>query len=151
MINNKVTLTGNLGHEPEFKTDKNGNEFAVLRLATQDAYVDKETGEIKQKESVWHDVLVFRPSIVQNLKYIKSGVRIEINGTLSYQPLKVTLEGKEVSIQTTSVVAYNMNLAPLVKKNTGEISSEVDNSSEMLSSDKTEVSSDISYMDNPQD
>lgn len=58
--NNSVELLGHLGADPK-SYDKNGKVFIVLNLATSDSYAIEENGETKWKERdpVWHDVLVF--------------------------------------------------------------------------------------------
>lgn len=85
--NCKVELNGVLGNDPKV-IEKDGKTFVVLRIATTDSYPVKD-GEVttwKDKESLWHDVLVFRPAATIVAKTLKKSDVVEINGTLSYRP-----------------------------------------------------------------
>lgn len=84
--NNRVELTGFLGNDPKV-IDKEGKKFVALRLATTDSYKD-DSGQWQDKESVWHDVLVFRPVAVQFAEKLKRGDKVELIGSLAYKPFK---------------------------------------------------------------
>ena len=90
MANNcKIELNGVLGHNAKV-VEKDGKTFVVLRIATTDNYPVEENGKTiwKNKESLWHDVLVFRPYSVTVAKSLKRGDFAEISGSLSYRPFK---------------------------------------------------------------
>ena len=85
--NCKIELNGNLGADAKI-IEKNGKTFVALRVATQDSYPQKEGDKtiwIDSKETLWHDVLVFRPYTVTIAKNLKKGDRVEITGSLSYR------------------------------------------------------------------
>ena len=112
--NNKVELSGFLGTDPKIII-KDGKNFIVLNVATTDSYpvTNEKTGEItwKDKETVWHDVLIFRVTTAQFAKELKKGDRVEVSGTLSYRPFK-DAEGytrKQATIVGTFIekIAYN--------------------------------------------
>lgn len=84
--NNRIELTGFLGNDPKV-IEKEGKKFVALRLATTDSYRD-DSGQWQDKESVWHDVLVFRPLAIQFAEKLKKGDKVEIIGSLFYKPLK---------------------------------------------------------------
>jgi single-strand DNA-binding protein len=84
--NNRVELTGFLGNDPKV-IEKEGKKFVALRLATTDSYKD-DSGQWQDKESVWHDVLVFRPAAVQFAEKLKKGDKVELIGSLSYKSFK---------------------------------------------------------------
>lgn len=84
--NNRVELNGFLGNDPKV-IDKEGKKFVALRLATTDSYKD-DSGQWQDKESVWHDVLVFRPAAVQFAEKLKKGDKVELIGSLSYKSFK---------------------------------------------------------------
>lgn len=113
--NNTVKLIGNLGAEAKVIEGEH-KTFAALRLATTDSYKDKETEEWKDKVSVWHDVIVFAPALIEEVKAYKKGVRLEIDGSLSYREFLVSVDGKEVTKREASVLAHKIQQAPLVKK-----------------------------------
>ncbi len=112
--NNKVELNGFLGSDPK-TINKDGKNFIILNVATTDSYpvADEKTGEIiwKDKETVWHDVLIFRSTTAQFAKELKKGDKVELSGTLSYRPFK-DAEGftrKQATIVGTFIekIAYN--------------------------------------------
>ena len=117
--NNTVKLTGNLGAEAKIIEGEN-KTFAALRLATTDSYKDKETEQWKDKATIWHDVIVFSPTLIQEVKAYKAGVRLEVDGSLSYREFLVSIDGKEVTKREASILAYKIQQAPLVKKEAAE-------------------------------
>ena len=114
-INNTVTLIGNLGAEAEV-IDNGSKPFAAIRLATTDSYKDKEADEWKEREAIWHNVVAFNPLIIEMVRSLKKGARIEVTGALSYRPYKVQLDGREITKQEASVIAHKIEMAPLAKK-----------------------------------
>lgn len=92
MANNcKIELNGFLGADPK-SISKNGKTFIALRIATTDSYPvkDEKTGEMKwkDKESIWHDVLFFRPNAAHFARDLKKGDAVTIAGSLGYKPFK---------------------------------------------------------------
>jgi len=85
-INNKIELEGNLGADPRI-IEKDGKTFVSFSLATTDSYPQEENGKVdwKDKATVWHDVLVFRPIAVSYAKGFSKGDRITLSGAISYQ------------------------------------------------------------------
>lgn len=102
MSNNcTVELKGNLGKDAKLvKSEK--AEFVSLSVATTDFYKDKN-GQWQNKETIWHDVVVFSPNAIVFAKGLKKGDKVHLKGTLSYKPVE-TKEGYSVS--QASVVAY---------------------------------------------
>ncbi len=113
--NNTVKLIGNLGAEAKIIEGEN-KTFAAMRIATTDTYKDKETEEWKDKATIWHDVIVFSPALIEEVKAYKKGARLEIDGSISYREFLVGIDGKEVTKREASVLAHKIQQAPLVKK-----------------------------------
>jgi single-strand DNA-binding protein len=113
-INNTVTLIGNMGSEANI-IETDNTTFAAVSLATTDSYKN-ENGEWQELETLWHDVIAFNPTVIQMLKSLKKGTRLEITGSLSYRPYKVMLEGKEITKKEVSIIARKIEQAPLTKK-----------------------------------
>lgn len=90
-INNKIELNGYLGQDAKSIT-KDGKSFIALRIATTDSYpeVNEKTGEVtwKDKGTIWHDVLVFRPQACHFAKELKKGDAVEITGGIAYKAFK---------------------------------------------------------------
>lgn len=114
-INNTVTLIGNLGAEARvIKTDE--KTFAGLSIATTDSYKD-DSDQWHDKETVWHNVLVFSPSVLEVVKSLKTGTRVKVTGTLSYRPFEVVNgDGEVITKKEASIIAGRVELAPLAKK-----------------------------------
>jgi single stranded DNA-binding protein len=86
-INNRVELHGHLGADPKV-IGKEDKTFLALRVATTDSYPVGQGEEVKWKdrETVWHDVLVFRPATAHFARDLKKGDRVQITGAIAYRP-----------------------------------------------------------------
>lgn len=120
-INNTVTLIGNMGSEADIIETEN-TTFAAVSIATTDSYKD-DNGEWQELATIWHNVLTFNPKLIEVLRNLKKGTRLEITGSLSYRPYKVDTgthdeEGftKIVTKYEASIIARKIELAPLAKK-----------------------------------
>lgn len=87
--NNRVELSGHLGADPKV-IGKDDKTFLVLSLATTDSYPVGQGEDVKWKnrETIWHDVLVFRPATAHFARDLKKGDRVQITGAISYRPFK---------------------------------------------------------------
>lgn len=86
MSNNRVELTGFLGQDAKL-IEQEGKKFVALSIATTDSYKD-DAGQWHDKETIWHNVLVFRPAAIQFAEKLKKGDKVELVGSLSYKPFK---------------------------------------------------------------
>ena len=59
---NKVILIGNLGADPEVRHTQDGAAIVHLRLATNESWRDKNTGEKREKVE-WHRVVIFNENL----------------------------------------------------------------------------------------
>ena len=115
--NNNVELIGILGDDMKVNQTKDGNDFGSARLATKDSWKDKETEEwIEEKESTWHDLLIFSPTAFATFKGLKKGTRVRVLGKIDYKPREVTQDGKTFNIHEASIIVRKVEQAPLVKK-----------------------------------
>ena len=91
MANNRVELLGHLGADPK-KIEKEGKSFIALAVATADAYPVKDGEETTWKErgTVWHDVLIFKPVTMNFARDLKKGDRVQLTGELSYRSFEDT-------------------------------------------------------------
>lgn len=79
---NKVTLIGNLGADTETRTFQNGGKVCNLRIATSEAWKDKNTGE-RQERTEWHQVAIFSEGLVRVAEqYLRKGSKVYIEGKL---------------------------------------------------------------------
>ena len=83
---NKVTLIGNLGKDPEVQTLETGIILAKFSLATSESYKDSEG--VKQTQTEWHNIIVWRSLAEVAGKYLRKGSTIYLEGkikTRSYE------------------------------------------------------------------
>lgn len=78
---NRVTLLGNLGRDPEFRSMPSGDKVCSISLATSEYWRDKKTGE-KKKRTEWHKVTVYGGMVQLAEKYLKKGSRLLVTGCL---------------------------------------------------------------------
>lgn len=78
---NKVILVGHLGADPEMRYLPDGTAVANLRLATSEAWKDKQTGE-KKEATEWHRVVFFGKLAEIAGQYLKKGAQIYAEGAL---------------------------------------------------------------------
>ncbi len=82
---NSVTLTGNVGKDPEIKTfPDTGKTHAVLSLATK-RRTGRRSGE--KETTDWHRVIITDTNLVKNYvePYIAKGAMISVTGELTYE------------------------------------------------------------------
>ena len=103
---NKVTLIGHLGADPEVRRLENGVAVAKIRIATNENYKDKTSGEwVTQTE--WHNVVLWRYLADRAEQSLKKGKLVYIEGKLSTRKWQ-DQDGKDR--YTTDVVANTMRL-----------------------------------------
>lgn len=79
---NKVTLIGHLGADPEVKSFQNGGRIAALRLATTEAWKDRQTGE-RRERTEWHSVTIAAEGLVGVAeRYLRKGSKLYLEGQL---------------------------------------------------------------------
>jgi single-strand DNA-binding protein len=78
---NKVILIGHLGADPETKSMPSGTAVANLRIATTEAYKDKQSNEW-QERTEWHRVALFDRLAEVAGEYLRKGSHVYIEGRL---------------------------------------------------------------------
>ena len=78
---NKVILIGRLGADPEIRTTTTGTTIGHLRLATNETYKDKTTGQA-QDQTEWHRVVLFGKTAEIAGQYLKKGSSVYIEGRI---------------------------------------------------------------------
>lgn len=86
---NRVELLGHLGADPKL-ISKDKKTFVALNVATTDSYPANNEAETKwiERETVWHDVLVFRATTAHYARDLQKGDRVRITGEISYRSFK---------------------------------------------------------------
>lgn len=77
---NKVILVGNLGADPELRYTPSGQPVATFRIATGDAWTDKD-GQ-KQERTEWHRIVVWSKQAELASQYLSKGRQVYIEGRL---------------------------------------------------------------------
>jgi single-strand DNA-binding protein len=79
---NKVILIGNLGADPEVRRTNDGRPVVNLRVATNESWRDKNTGERREKVE-WHRVVIFNEGLCRIAEqYLKKGSKVYLEGQL---------------------------------------------------------------------
>ena len=79
---NKVTLIGNLCADPEVRTFSNGGKVCNLRIATNETWKDKATGEKKERVE-YHTVAIFAEHLVGIAeRFLTKGSKVYVEGKL---------------------------------------------------------------------
>ncbi len=78
---NKVILIGNLGSDPETRYTPSGSAISNLRLATDESYKDRQTGQLVPRTE-WHRVVIFGKLAEIAQQYLKKGSKVYIEGRL---------------------------------------------------------------------
>ncbi|MGB3977332.1 MAG: single-stranded DNA-binding protein [bacterium] len=81
---NLVVLIGNLAADPEIRTTPTGTKVAKMRLAVNDYWTNRATGE-KEKRTHWIDLNAWDRLAVNAEKFLTRGQRVAIRGSLEYR------------------------------------------------------------------
>lgn len=103
---NKVMLIGNLGADPEIRYTGSGSAVANVRLATAEAWRDRESGE-QQERTEWHRVVFFSRLAEIVGEYLRKGSQIYVEGRLQTRKWQ-DRDGNDR--YTTEIVANEMQM-----------------------------------------
>ncbi len=78
---NKVIVVGNLGQDPETRYMPSGSAVTNVRIATNESWKDKQTGEQKDRTE-WHSVAMFGSLAEIAAEYLRKGSQVYIEGKL---------------------------------------------------------------------
>ncbi len=78
---NKVILLGHLGADPEVRYTQSGTAVANLRIATNESYNDRQSGE-RVERTEWHRVVAWGKLAEICSQYLKKGRQVYIEGSL---------------------------------------------------------------------
>jgi single-strand DNA-binding protein len=103
---NKVILIGNLGADPETRALPSGVTVANIRVATSEAWKDKQSGENKEKTE-WHNVALFGRLGEIAGEYLRKGSKVYLEGKLTTRKWQ-DKQGNDR--YTTEIVANEMQM-----------------------------------------
>lgn len=79
---NKVIIIGNVARDVEIRTTQQGNKIASLRVATNERWKDKQSGEYKEKAE-FHSIAIFNEHLVGVCeRYLTKGSKVYVEGQL---------------------------------------------------------------------
>ncbi len=103
---NKVILIGHLGADPETRFMPSGGAVTNARLATSEAWKDRQTGQM-QERTEWHRLVFFNKLGEVAGEYLKKGSKVYIEGTIRTRKW----QGQDGQDRyTTEIVAHDMQM-----------------------------------------
>lgn len=114
---NKVTLLGRLGADPEVRFMPSGSAVANIRLATNDGYKDKNTGEFVESTE-WHRVVLFGKLGEIAGQYLKKGSLAYFEGRIRTNKWQ---DQSGNDRYTTEIVANEMQMIGAKANNVGDL------------------------------
>ena len=79
---NRAELIGRLGADVSINHLTNGGRVANMSVATDEGYLNKNTGE-RVDQTEWHRVVTFQPGLIDMLeKHARKGRLVYVSGTL---------------------------------------------------------------------
>ncbi len=78
---NKAIIVGTLGQDPEVRYTANGSAVANLRVATNESWKDKQTGE-QQERTEWHSIVMWGRLAEIAQQYLKKGSQAYFEGRI---------------------------------------------------------------------
>jgi single-strand DNA-binding protein len=100
---NKAILIGNLGGDPEVRYTPNGTAVCNFSVATNDQWVDKTSGEKKERVE-WHRIVAWRRLAEICGEYLSKGRKVYVEGKLQTR----SWEKDGVTHYSTEIVASDV-------------------------------------------
>src|ERR1700759_1987645 len=92
-----ITLIGNLVDDPELRFTPNGQAVANFRVASTPRYLDKQTNEWKDGESLFLTCNVWRQAAENVAESLQRGMRVIVQGRLKQRSYE-TKEGEKRTV-----------------------------------------------------
>jgi single-strand DNA-binding protein len=103
---NKVIIVGTMGADPETRYTTAGSAVTTLRLATNESWKDKNTGQM-QERTEWHRVKMFGRLAEIAAEYLRKGRQVYIEGSLRTD--KYT-DKDGIERYSTGIIAHEMQM-----------------------------------------
>jgi len=102
---NRVTLLGNLGADPDFRTTPAGQSVATISLATTSTFQDKN-GEWKD-QTEWHRLVAWERLAEIARDYLKKGSKVYTEGRLRSRSYE---DKDKITRYTTEIIVSELIL-----------------------------------------
>jgi single-strand DNA-binding protein len=103
---NKVIIVGNLGADPEVRYMPSGSAVTNIRVATSEAWKDKQNGET-QERTEWHRIVFFNRLAEIASEYLRKGSKVYIEGSLRTNKWQ---DQAGADRYTTEIIANSMQM-----------------------------------------
>jgi single-strand DNA-binding protein len=97
-----ITLVGNLVDDPELRFTPSGAAVAKFRIASTPRYMDKQTNEWKDGESLFLTCNVWRQAAENAAESLQRGMRVIVQGRLKQRSYE-TREGEKRTVYEVEV------------------------------------------------
>jgi single-strand DNA-binding protein len=97
-----ITLVGNLVDDPELRFTPSGAAVAKFRVASTPRYLDKQTNEWKDGESLFLTCNVWRQAAENVAESLQRGMRVIVSGRLKQRSYE-TKEGEKRTVYEVEV------------------------------------------------
>ncbi|MCF6807505.1 single-stranded DNA-binding protein [Thiotrichales bacterium 19S9-12] len=133
---NKVILLGRLGADPEVRQTPSGVTVTNLRIATNDGYKDRNSGQFVETTE-WHRVVLFARQAEVASEYCKKGSLVYIEGRIRTNKWQ---DQQGMDRYTTEVIANELQLIGSRSDMSYDNGGAYDRAGTDASADKAEVS-----------
>ncbi len=118
-----ITIVGNLIDDPELRYTPNGQAVAKFRVASTPRYLDRQTGEWKDGESLFLTCNVWRQTAENVAESLQRGTRVIVQGRLKQRSYE-TKEGERRTVFEVEVdeIAPSLRFATAKITKTGRVS-----------------------------
>jgi single-strand DNA-binding protein len=103
---NKAVIVGTLGQDPEIRYAQNGNAVVSIRVATNEFWKNRETGEAQQRTE-WHRIVMFGKLGEIASQYLKKGSQACFEGKIKTSKWQ---DENGNNRYTTEIVASEMTM-----------------------------------------
>ena len=90
---NRIQLIGHLGKDPETKCVSSGHQVTTLKLATSEAFKDKE--DKWQQVTQWHTLILWGKLAEYATQHFRKGEKVYAEGKLQYRTYTIPEQGKK--------------------------------------------------------
>lgn len=103
---NKAIIVGRLGQDPEIRYMPDGTPVANFSVATSESWIDKTTGE-KKERTEWHRIVAWRKLAEICAQYLSKGKQVYIEGRIQTEEW---LDKEGNKRYTTKIIASTMQM-----------------------------------------
>ena len=103
---NKAVIVGTLGKNPEIRYAANGNAVVNIRVATNESWKDRQTGEA-QEHTEWHRIVMFGRLGEIASQYLKKGSQAYFEGRIKTSKWQ---DQGGIDRYTTEIIANEMEM-----------------------------------------